>query len=203
MSDSIRLLILYSPLFNCSSKFQRKVDRLIATLGSYTLLVTDDPRGHIASLAQRDARAVNVEKVSSVETSRCTHAIIVDDGRSFPEEERQIALMNAKIRRVAVCITRVVNIKISTNIPSQDTGEYAYIGRGSYWGNPYPIGDDGDTREDVINKFKFDFDRDIFPSKRKEKVFELKGKTLGCFCKPEACHGDVLADFLNSFDDGM
>ena len=22
---------------------------------------------------------------------------------------------------------------------------------------------------------------------------ELKGKTLGCFCKPLACHGDVLA----------
>jgi hypothetical protein len=189
-------------LFNCPTKFQRKVDRLIATLGSYTLLIIDDHRGHLASLAQRDARAVIVEKVSSVETSRCTHAIIVDDGKTFPEEERKLASMNAKIRRVHVCITRVINIKSRTDVPSGDTAEYAYIGRGSYWGNPYPIGEDGDTREDVINKFKFDFERDIFPTKRKEKVFELMGKTLGCFCKPEACHGDVLADFLNAFDDG-
>ncbi|MFA0332436.1 DUF4326 domain-containing protein [Vibrio cyclitrophicus] len=27
-------------------------------------------------------------------------------------------------------------------------------------------------------------------------------KRLECFCKPEACHGDVLADYLNSWDDG-
>lgn len=26
---------------------------------------------------------------------------------------------------------------------------------------------------------------------------ELKGKVLGCFCKPKACHGDVLADLVN------
>lgn len=26
---------------------------------------------------------------------------------------------------------------------------------------------------------------------------ELRGKTLGCWCKPEACHGDVLLDLLN------
>ena len=25
---------------------------------------------------------------------------------------------------------------------------------------------------------------------------ELEGKTLGCFCKPEKCHGDVLLELL-------
>lgn len=25
---------------------------------------------------------------------------------------------------------------------------------------------------------------------------ELKGKTLGCWCKPECCHGDVLINLL-------
>jgi hypothetical protein len=37
---------------------------------------------------------------------------------------------------------------------------------------------------------------------------ELEGKTLGCFCKPEPCHGDVLLELLtqkkliNFFKDG-
>ena len=26
---------------------------------------------------------------------------------------------------------------------------------------------------------------------------ELKGKTLGCWCKPKACHGDVLLKLAN------
>ncbi len=28
----------------------------------------------------------------------------------------------------------------------------------------------------------------------KANVKALKGKTLGCFCKPKACHGDILAE---------
>ncbi len=27
----------------------------------------------------------------------------------------------------------------------------------------------------------------------RERVGALRGKTLGCFCKPKSCHGDVLA----------
>lgn len=28
-------------------------------------------------------------------------------------------------------------------------------------------------------------------------LHELKGKTLGCFCSPLACHGDVLVELVN------
>ena len=28
-----------------------------------------------------------------------------------------------------------------------------------------------------------------------DRLPELKDKTLGCWCKPEKCHGDVLAEF--------
>ncbi len=61
--------------------------------------------------------------------------------------------------------------------------------------------EDGD-RDEVIRKFKYDFDYDKFLNIDKSKVYSLAGKRLGCFCKPQACHGDVLADFLNSWDDG-
>ena len=29
---------------------------------------------------------------------------------------------------------------------------------------------------------------------------ELKDKVLGCWCKPLACHGDVLADIADSIN---
>jgi hypothetical protein len=32
----------------------------------------------------------------------------------------------------------------------------------------------------------------------KAKVLALKGKTLGCFCRPSPCHGDVLARLLDA-----
>jgi hypothetical protein len=29
----------------------------------------------------------------------------------------------------------------------------------------------------------------------------LRGKTLGCFCKPHPCHGDIIAAYLDSLED--
>ena len=31
------------------------------------------------------------------------------------------------------------------------------------------------------------------------EVLKLKGKVLGCHCKPEACHCDVLAEIADSY----
>ena len=28
-------------------------------------------------------------------------------------------------------------------------------------------------------------------------IHELKGKVLGCWCAPQACHGDTLAELAN------
>lgn len=63
-----------------------------------------------------------------------------------------------------------------------------YIGRGSKWGNPFRIGMDG-TRDEVISKYEiYIMDKpDLIAS-----LPELVGKTLGCWCKPKACHGDIL-----------
>jgi len=64
-----------------------------------------------------------------------------------------------------------------------------YIGRGSKWGSPFKIGEHG-TREEVIQQYE----QYITSCKcRLKDLHELKGKVLGCWCKPEVCHGDVLA----------
>jgi hypothetical protein len=32
---------------------------------------------------------------------------------------------------------------------------------------------------------------------------ELRGKVLGCWCKPAECHGDVLARYANSTENEL
>ena len=84
----------------------------------------------------------------------------------------------------------VVNIK-------SFKGEYEYIGRGSVLGNPYIIGKHGD-RAQVIESY-----RRLLWSQIKSlgpmglEIARLAACclpiTLGCYCKPLACHGDVVA----------
>jgi predicted transcriptional regulator len=77
-----------------------------------------------------------------------------------------------------------------------------YIGRefrrGKYdfdaskWGNPYREGEDG-TIDQVIDKYR-DYIKgrpDLLTS-----LPELRGKRLGCWCKPGPCHRDVLIELL-------
>lgn len=69
-----------------------------------------------------------------------------------------------------------------------------YIGRPSLWGNPFTIGKDG-TRADVIAKYRAWLDAN--PDLKARARQELKGKVLACWCKPLACHGDILSEVAN------
>lgn len=66
------------------------------------------------------------------------------------------------------------------------------IARPSKWGNPFQVGRDGD-RARVICMYEVHVRRrpDLLAA-----LPELAGKRLGCYCKPEACHGDVLVKLL-------
>lgn len=71
-----------------------------------------------------------------------------------------------------------------------------YIGRGTKWGNPFPIGP-GSPRAEVIHRYHvWTLERlktgDLVPA----DFLTLSGKRLGCFCAPKACHGDVLLKFI-------
>ncbi|SRR5712692_6230957 len=61
-----------------------------------------------------------------------------------------------------------------------------YIGRPSKWGNPFVIGRDG-RRGEVIRKYE---EWVKTQPHLMAALHELKGKLLGCWCKPQDCHGD-------------
>lgn len=74
-----------------------------------------------------------------------------------------------------------------------------YIGRPGVWGNTYSHRDGTDaikvaTREEAIEQYRADLWRQIESGELKlgDLAF-LAGKTLGCWCAPQPCHGDVLA----------
>lgn len=89
--------------------------------------------------------------------------------------------------------TTVVNIKFE---PYD-----VYIGRAGknqdgYFGNPFKI---GNNRLESIEKFSLYFHSRLHnDAEFYDRVMSLKGKKLGCFCKPKDCHGDVIADFVDS-----
>lgn len=69
-----------------------------------------------------------------------------------------------------------------------------YVGRPTKWGNPYVIGPDG-NREQVIRRYRLLLDDN--PELKDQARQELRGKDLVCFCKPLACHADVLLEVAN------
>lgn len=93
--------------------------------------------------------------------------------------------------------TRAVNLRFE---------EYdEYIGRGSEWGNLWSHKKSSQatyivaTREDAVRAHRFWVNRrlELGEPGLVEKIRALKGKRLGCYCKPAACHGDTLAELAD------
>ena len=79
---------------------------------------------------------------------------------------------------------------------------HVYIGRhnhyvegavGSKWRNPFSVKKFG--RQGCIDEFQ----KHLYSSGLINDIMELDGKTLGCWCKPEVCHGDVLVKALKQY----
>ena len=84
------------------------------------------------------------------------------------------------------------------------TGPMIYIGRGSVFGNPFPV---SMGRDQCIEAYKKRFYTMMNGPNNELKlaVFALikraaKGEDLylACFCAPKACHGDVIKQYIES-----
>lgn len=98
--------------------------------------------------------------------------------------------------------TVVVRLKREKGVVTQ--GCDVYIGRAclrggwtlprSKWANPFPAQKHGTTVHANNQYEEYLLARpDLLAD-----LHELRGKILGCWCKPKACHGDVLARLANA-----
>lgn len=79
---------------------------------------------------------------------------------------------------------------------------HVYIGRAchyvgvtsSVWANPFSVKKYG--RDEALRLYRVHVKEKLL-----DRLPELKGKELGCWCHPERCHGDVLLEILEGLED--
>lgn len=92
-------------------------------------------------------------------------------------------------------ITRIVNIR-------QENYDI-YIGRAGkgqdgYFGNPIRL-NANEPRGATLERYEAYFYKRLKEDKEfRGRIHALKGKILGCFCKPHPCHGDIIKKYLDS-----
>jgi hypothetical protein len=92
---------------------------------------------------------------------------------------------------------KVVNVR-------KTGGGYIYIGRGSPWGNIYShLAKSAAefrvaTRAEAVARYRqYALERLQREPDWIEPLRSQPDRDLGCFCKPQACHGDVLLEMLD------
>jgi hypothetical protein len=85
--------------------------------------------------------------------------------------------------------TRVVNIR---HEPYD-----VLIMRPTKWGNPFIAGKHG-SREQVIRMYEAHVRNSPLLM---DALPDLRGKRLGCCCRPKACHGDVLLKLIAELEE--
>jgi hypothetical protein len=93
----------------------------------------------------------------------------------------------------ALLVTSEVDLGAPRAVHCKRERHHVYIGRPSKWGNPFVVGRDG-TREQVIERYEAWL---LENEELMAALAQLRGKVLGCWCAPRACHGDVLVRLAN------
>jgi hypothetical protein len=175
---------------------ESKVKKILSHLDDYEVIVIGEDNNFLRRIFSE--KIINTiplsckSRVIQKTLDEASHIILFWDGADISEFVYRALLSKKKTRIIPVETTKVVN---------KDRGEAfdVYIGRGTPWGNPYAIGADGMDRDEVIEKYKKYFKDVILTDENKKRdILTLRGKTLGCHCKPQACHGDIIAEYLNS-----
>ncbi len=92
---------------------------------------------------------------------------------------------------------------------------HIYIGRNmshyvpgtnaSIWGNPYHVVKTGKKYNGVLKLYTIDESLEKYRQYVENnpnllnRLSDLKGKVLGCWCKPNKCHGDILVELVNKY----
>jgi hypothetical protein len=71
----------------------------------------------------------------------------------------------------------------------RDMSFYVKGAKASKWQNPFPVKKCGLEQSLSLYEEYVQNNSELMAS-----LHELEGKTLGCWCKPGICHGDILLD---------
>lgn len=72
----------------------------------------------------------------------------------------------------------------------------------SRWGNPFRIGQDG-TRGEVIAMYEDWLLSELEKPGAIQEFLKLRGKSLGCHCKPKPCHVDIIVKHIERLSSPM
>lgn len=193
------LLVALSEGFALPALFAEKLDKITGNLLDMKAVLVQDNLGIAAEYfrerqipARSERVSVRLDAKKVVEAS--THVVVFWGGHDLTNIVYFSRLLEKNIRIIPLRITAVCN-------QTKDEFDIS-IGRGGPWGNPFKIGHGpgGLSREEAISKYKEYFEQEILPDPEKHSaLLSLRGYRLGCFCKPEACHGDIIASYLNSY----
>ena len=78
----------------------------------------------------------------------------------------------------------------------QNSNKIRFPRKASIWANPFKISKTT-TRSDVLKKYEKYIRERISNDHNNYCIESLRGKTLGCWCHPEECHGDILVKLLD------
>lgn len=104
-----------------------------------------------------------------------------------------------------ICIKKAELKKINYNSLEHwlENPNHVYIGRNmtfyvsgatkSKWSNPFSVKKYG--RNGCLNKYREYIQNN---AELMAQLPELEGKILGCWCKPEKCHGDILVELVSN-----
>jgi hypothetical protein len=196
------LLIALPRLFCFKSLFEKTVVSVLDGLGDTDISIVSDNAGKARQMLESKGFTPLEVKISTrldakSALKKYSHVLVFWDGEELNDIVYYAKFYNKRLRIETVQITKVRN---------KDSGETfdVYIGRKTPWGNPFPIEHEanGDKRKQVIDKYKVYFQEEfINKPDNLRHLLTLRGLRLGCHCKPLACHGDVIADFINNYFD--
>lgn len=146
----------------------------------------------VAKLPEEQRKSV-IEKIQSGEkVSQAIHEVKRDD-KASRTDWTESELERKDMVECGLTVVAHQNNDVHLIAWAESNNKYVRIDRFSDWGNPFLLPEDGD-RETVIDHYRQYLE--WRPSLLK-RLGELKGKVLGCWCYPEKCHGNVLAEAIN------
>lgn len=155
----------------------------------------DDLRGARDRREQRDARAQrDVPILDAFDRMLRGEPVPYMPGPRHPPKLEAVPEPSAPATRVVNVRRDAAAVKLATA-----AGLYVYIGRDrsgrSKWGNPFTW-KPGTLAEFVVPKDQVLARYEAWLHDQPHLMAalgELRGKVLGCWCKPGPCHGDILA----------